>query len=882
MPVATGTRVGPYEIVGWLGAGGMGEVYRARDPRLGREVAIKLIPDTFAKDPNRLHRFEQEARAAGQLNHPNILTVYDVGTYEGAPYVVSELLEGESLRSRLRGGPTSGRKAIDYALQIADGLAAAHDKGIVHRDLKPDNVFVTSEGRVKILDFGLAKLTQSADVAAPHPAPLTETGAGTVLGTAGYMSPEQVRGETVDHRSDIFSFGAVLYEMVTGHPAFTRGTAAETIAAILKEDPPEPSSATIPTALRRILTHCLEKAREARFQSAHDLAFDLASLVRGTGAAPALITPKGRRVGAMVAAAALAVAALVLTWSVWRRLERTDAPSFSRVVRLTHTTATEHGPAISRDGKWVAYLSDARGPLDIWVKFLAGGEASNLTAATGLDVDVRRNAQLEISPDGTAIAARVRTKSGVDTWLIPAPLPGAPRRFIEDAVGVRWSPDGRRVVYFRAGQSAGEPLVVADADGTNPVELVKARGGVHLHHPAWSHDGRSVYFVRTVTRFDQEPASIFRVPVTGGAIELVIPTVRRALDPLPMPDGAGLIYAANPTTADLDLWWHPLRGASGAVRLTTGVGEYAEQRMSADGRRMVATLLDVRQWLVSLPVGGGDAAPIGDLKSFASDAVMLTRGDTGDLDPSLAPQGPSRLVFSSTRGGGRQLWTALPDGSDPRPLTSGTALDEKPVVSPDGRQVAFVSDRGGERGIWMVGIEGGTPQFLTPAADLIDMLTWSPDGRQVAYSVAGGDLPELRVMSIADKRPRKLQTPGAASSPAWSPTRDVIAYLEPLRPNFTRVAFVDSRGRPLYANLPPASNIGLAALAWAPDGRRLASAAVEGLWMIEPDSREPFRKLARPLPGGQRLHGVTWTRDGSSVIVAIEETRGDLVLFERE
>ncbi|MDQ5857392.1 MAG: protein kinase [Acidobacteriota bacterium] len=880
MSVATGTRVGPYEIVGWLGAGGMGEVYRARDPRLGREVAIKLIPESFAKDASRLHRFEQEARAAGQLNHPNILTVYDVGTHHGAPYVVSELLEGESLRSRLRGAPPARRKAIDYARQIADGLAAAHDKGIVHRDLKPDNLFVTSEGRLKILDFGLAKLTQPADDVARNTARLTETGPGTVLGTAGYMSPEQVRGETVDYRSDIFSFGAVVYEMLTGHPAFTRETAAETIAAILKEDPPEPLSATIPPALVRIVTHCLEKAREARFQSAHDLAFDLASLVRTTGAAPALVAP-GRRVGMTVAALALAVAAVV-GWSIWPRRDRTVAPSFTRVVRLTHTSAAEHGPAISRDGKWVAYLSDARGPVDIWVKFVAGGEASNLTARAGLDVDVRRNAQLEISPDGTAIAARVRTSSGVDTWLIPAPLPGAPRRFIEDAVGVRWSPDGRRVVYFRAGQTAGEPLFVADADGTNPVELVGARGGVHLHRPAWSHDGRYVYFVRTVTRFDQEPASIFRVAVTGGAIEPVIPTARRALDPLPMPDGAGLIYAANPTTADLDLWWRPLAGSSGAVRLTTGVGEYAEQRMSTDGRRMVATLLDVRQWLVSLPVPEADDAPSADLKTFPTDATMLTRGDTGDLDPALAPQGPNRLVFRSTRGGSRQLWTTLPDGSDPRPLTSGTALDEKPAVSRDGKLVAFISDRGGERGIWLIGIEGGTPQFLTPAIDLIDMLTWSPDGRQIAYSVAGGDLPELRVMSIADKRPRKLQTPGAASSPAWSPTRDVIAYLEPLRPNFTRVAFIDSRGHPLYANLPPASNVGVAALAWAPDGKRLASAAVEGLWIIEPDAPRPFHKLAKQLPAGQRLHGVAWTRDGSSVIVAIEETRGDLVLFERE
>ena len=240
MPFAAGSRIGPYEIVGWIGAGGMGEVYRARDPRLGREVAIKVIPETFAADPSRLRRFEQEARAAGQLNHPHILAVYDVGTHDGAPYIVSELLEGESLRSRLRGVALTSRKAIDYARQIAEGLAAAHDRNIVHRDVKPDNLFITSDGRIKILDFGIAKLTQESDDTPPSIGSPTGTATGKVVGTAAYMSPEQVRGEAVDARSDIFSFGAVLYEMLAGRPAFERATAAETTAAILKEDPAAP------------------------------------------------------------------------------------------------------------------------------------------------------------------------------------------------------------------------------------------------------------------------------------------------------------------------------------------------------------------------------------------------------------------------------------------------------------------------------------------------------------------------------------------------------------------------------------------------------------------------------------------------------------------
>jgi serine/threonine protein kinase len=239
MALATGTYIGPYEIVGWLGAGGMGDVYRARDRRLAREVAIKVIPETFAADSSRVRRFEVEARAAGQLNHPNVLTVYDVGVEAGTPYIVAELLDGESLRSRVVRGALPWREAADYARQIADGLAAAHDKHIVHRDVKPENVFLTTDGRIKVLDFGLAKLTLPSEQApSDHPPVHTETRPGVVLGTAAYMSPEQVRGETLDARSDLFSVGTILYEMLSGRPAFVRATAAETIAAVLKEDPP--------------------------------------------------------------------------------------------------------------------------------------------------------------------------------------------------------------------------------------------------------------------------------------------------------------------------------------------------------------------------------------------------------------------------------------------------------------------------------------------------------------------------------------------------------------------------------------------------------------------------------------------------------------------
>src|SRR5499433_63553 len=282
MAIAAGTRLGPYEILSPLGAGGMGEVYRARDSRLGRDVPVKVLPSSFSDDEQRLQRFEQEACAAGALNHPNILAIHDVGKHNGSPYVVSELLEGETLRGRIGGAALPVRKAIDYALQIARGLAAAHEKGIVHRDLKPENIFITKDGRVKILDFGLAKLTEPAEGQSKTDIPTRriDTDPGTVMGTVGYMSPEQVCGRPVDHRADIFSFGAILYEMLTGKRAFHRESAAETMSAILREDPPDlsESNKNVVPALEHVVRHCLEKNPEERFHSASDLAFAIKAL----------------------------------------------------------------------------------------------------------------------------------------------------------------------------------------------------------------------------------------------------------------------------------------------------------------------------------------------------------------------------------------------------------------------------------------------------------------------------------------------------------------------------------------------------------------------------------------------------------------------------
>src|SRR6516164_1379182 len=360
MALDPGTKLGPYEIQSLLGEGGMGEVYRARDTRLGRDVALKILPASLTQNPDRLHRFEQEARAVAALNHPNILALFDIRRHDGSPFLVSELLEGESLRDVLEAGALGQRKTIDYGVQIAHGLAAAHEKGIVHRDLKPENIFVTKDGRIKILDFGLAKLAQSPGTGGDE-ATLTNahTAVGVVMGTASYMAPEQVRGESVDVRADIFAFGAVLYEMLSGGRAFRRDTTAETMTAVLKDDPADFADLgrTVSPTLERIVRRCLEKSPDQRFQSARDLSFALGALsgTETTGVARSGPVAARRFPFVLLLGTALAmVAAAGVTWLVARRPVAAARMQFA--IAVPEEMSISH-MALSQDGRMLAFVS---------------------------------------------------------------------------------------------------------------------------------------------------------------------------------------------------------------------------------------------------------------------------------------------------------------------------------------------------------------------------------------------------------------------------------------------------------------------------------------------------------------------------------------------
>jgi eukaryotic-like serine/threonine-protein kinase len=876
--ILTGRRLGAYEILGVVGIGGMGAVYRARDTRLGREVAIKVLPRVFSTDPDRRARFEREARLLAALNHPHIAAIYGIEESEGVQALVLELIEGPTLADRLQRGPVPVAEAVIIAHQIADALEAAHKRGIVHRDLKPGNIKVKPDGTVKVLDFGLAKATPADTNGHDFPKTSTtgETHDGIVLGTARYMSPEQARGHAVDKRTDIWAFGCVLYEMVTGHAAFVGETIADTIAATLEREPDfSELPVTTSPGVRRLLQRCLIKDPKRRLRDIGDAHADLDDVGPTPTTESRHRTVWSAQSWGAVFAVGIAIGSIAV-WLIPPASDREIQRSFSRVLRLTTTPAHEFGPAISPDGKWVAYLSDARGATDVWVKFVAGVEPANLTASTDLDIQVRSAiGGLEISPDGTSIAVQARqrgtTAPTFDTWLIPAPLGGTPRKFVETAGALRWSPDGTRIVYVRPGETRGDAIVVADANGGTSRELVSARGGWHTHWPAWSSDGKFVYFFQTIATWNGEPSEIFRVPASGGEPQIVVRTTRRALFPLPTDDG-GLFYAANPNGVDLDLWWRP-SNKNEPRRVTTGVGEYAEPRMSADGRRLVSMLIEYRRALISLPVVFEVKTPL----------RHLTDGFGGDLDPCVSFRG-GRMVFSSSRSGNRNLWTSDADGSNIRPLTSDAAIDERPSFSPDGHAVAFVSDRGGEHGIWVVNSDGGTPRRVA-STPVLDTLTWSPDGQQMAYAVPAVNAPELSIVTVNDGAVYRLPTPSGAHSPAWSPHSDVIAYLEPRGPGRTYLKFVNSRGEPVYSMLPDGPALPNGFLSWAPDGKRLAAVGVPGsanaaIWIVEPDSSQPFRKLIE-LPGEVRPRGITWTSDGSSLIFGRQEALSDLVLFER-
>jgi Tol biopolymer transport system component len=884
MVLAPHTKLGPYEIVSSLGAGGMGEVYRARDQSLDREVAIKVLPKELASDPDRLRRFEQEARAAAALNHPNILAVYGFSTTEDhAPYLIAELLQGQTLRERLQQGEIPVRKTVEFALQTARGLAAAHARGIVHRDLKPENLFLTKDGVVKILDFGLAKLVgPGATGPEDSVATVGVTEPGVVLGTVGYMSPEQVRGQALDNRSDIFSLGVVFYEMLSGKRAFQGATAADTMSAILKEEPVELSSTgrNLPPALGRIVHRCLEKDPAERFQSAHDLAFNLELVSRdesGSGAAVALPAGKSRRswIAALVTLAVLGAAAVGF---LARGLKpRAEGASPVELIRLTDFVGMEEFPALSPDGKSVAFTADAGGRRQVWVRLLAGGTPLQVTHG---DAD---HQSPRWSPDSSSLiyfSPSEEPDGEGKVWQIPA-LGGTARPLVNSLGGADLSHDGKHIAYFHSNQGELE-LAVADPDGSNAQRLALLPNEYTYSGLRWSPDDQKLGFQRGRT-FDYD---VFYVPAEGGSTQ----AITRDGNPLEgfawLPDGSGVVYSSS--RGDTVLYsrtmnlWSVQTGGRNLRQLTFGETSYLSPDLDQRGN-IVATRRQIQFDIWRYPVDGNP-------KENVRRGVQITHQTGVVQTPSAAP-GDHELVYLSDSGGHGNLWVLNLETQQNRQVTfehDPQMTMGVPVWSPDGKHIAYVKRglKGWNVDLWLIDPDGSNAHKVSDGGG---WACWSPDSRWLYFSPPGQNAFRIEKVSPAGGPNQLVREEGRAPAvdaegklffamnlPALNGLSDIeILVANPENGPAQKLARISG------SHLSSSGLLMQPVL--SPDGKGLAVLLTDGpttdIW-VQPTAGGPMRRVTDfDRQATFITRRVSWSSDGHSIYAAVGKGEADIVLL---
>jgi eukaryotic-like serine/threonine-protein kinase len=747
MALSAGARLGSYEVLGPIGAGGMGEVYRARDTRLGREVAIKVLPADRLADQARRARFEQEARAVAAFHHPNIVTIYEIESAEGVDFIVMELVAGKTLDALIpRVGMRLG-ETLRVAIPLADALAAAHAAGIVHRDLKPANVMVTLEGVVKVLDFGLAKLTQgqeaSGEDATTVDARARLSRPGAVAGTPAYMSPEQASGGAVDARSDVFSFGAVLYEMVTGRRPFGGGSSAELLAALLKEQPKPPSELApeVPRDLERIILRCLRKEPARRFQNVLDVKVELQELKEESDSATtAPSAPVRRRRGLWVAAGLVGALALATGGLLLWRSRRPEPPA-PYLIPLTTTPGSESHPTFSPDGDQIAFAWDGEkgDNWDIYVQMIGSTETHRLTT------DPASDEWPSWSPDGRQIAF-VHYAAGRGTIHVISPLGGIDRKVSDQPVvgPLSWSPDSRWLV-------TGAPLEYALIRSDLPwgIRLVDVSSGEtrsltapneSKYHslPAVSPDGRRLAYSSCSGGWASCHLEVSELGPDGAKKGTARRVTRGVFFPVGLAwtrDGTSLVYSDG--VSGYRLWRVSIQGDQPPRQIEIA-GFGAIQPAIAPSRDRLAFVRSGSQ---------------GDIYRFEvgrpAEAVIASSFD--DWNPHLSPDG-NRIAFESNRGGGGdEIWLAAADGSNPTQLTHGPGRSQgSPRWSPDGRRIAFDSlGEDGQSDIWTIDADGGSLRRLTSSPAAHNSPTWSHDGRFVYFSSARAATETIWRVSVA-------------------------------------------------------------------------------------------------------------------------------------
>jgi len=799
MPIAAGTTLGPYEISGLLGVGGMGEVYRARDSRLHRDVAIKVLPEVTATNPDRIARFEQEARATAALNHPHIVALYDIGTDRGITYVVSELLTGTTLRERIQAGPMPTRKIVETGLAILSGLSAAHERGIAHRDLKPENIYLATDGSVKILDFGLAKLSPPvatgtnasvATITSPQTTP------GLVLGTIGYMAPEQVRGLPADHRADIFSFGAIVYEMFTGRRAFHGATTADTMTAILTSDPLDIGSApgSIPTAFNAVVRRCLEKDARDRFQSAHDLAFALEAIAADTrSSGTAAVAPQRRRIASLpiLALAAIAVVAAASTPWLVSPPSGAPAPMLSLSITAPGGTVVEDTPAISPDGSRVAFVGAQGAATRIFVRAL---NAFDAVAVSGTD----GGTSPFWSPDGRSLGFFARGR----LWRVD--LAGGTARVVTTVVDPRggtWTKDN--IIVYSPQPDGG--LYKVSPDGGTPTALTtldRANQEISHRFPRVLPDGHHVLFINRIATPQLIRYTVTTVPTNGGSIKPLLDATSTGVydrgqllfmrgDKLfaqPF-DPATLTLSGEPAVLSESVWsdgqqvagltgfdaaagvivWRPMISRRTHMSWKRRDGTLVQELHTADNSDAGVPTADGRRIMLSRPDDRLNTVSIAMLDPATGTMTPVTAPDTTSTSPVWSPDS-RRVVYSLLRDGGYDLYIKelRPGGTEQR-LLHTDAMKAAQSWSPDGKSILFNAISAQTRiDLWAIEPRPGSTPKIVVGGDADECCgRFSPDGKWIAYVSNATGRPEVFVRPFGkDAEPIQISTSGGGA-PDW-------------------------------------------------------------------------------------------------------------------
>jgi eukaryotic-like serine/threonine-protein kinase len=760
MALTPGTRLGPYQIESLLGAGGMGEVYRATDTKLGRQVALKILPDAFARDPERMRRFAREAQVLASLNHANIAAIYGFEDSSGAHALVMELVEGLTLADHIIRSPIPLAETLLIAKQVSEALEYAHERGIVHRDLKPANVKITTEGTVKLLDFGLAKALEgdieSGDVTSSPTISYMATQAGIVLGTAAYMSPEQAKGKAVDRRSDIWAFGCVLYEMLTGKMAFGGETVTDTLASILKSEPNWfvlPSST--PAAIRNLLQRCLKKDSKQRLQAIGDARIVIEEVISGAdvGAVDVLRSPPKpmwRRIlpWAAVGTGALLTGIVFLMFAL--RGPRSATIHFRAV---TNFPGVQSYPALSPDGRSVAFVSNRDGHYNIYIGLINGGNPIKLTD------DPNLKTRPCWSPDGTEIAYARLNDSGIwDIWKVPA-LGGIPRRFILNAADPTWSRDGHSFAYRNSATAA---VWVSDSYGQNGRELVSTRKTGNSA-PRFSPDGREIAFAASL---GGPYGELEIVNPESGEVRQLTDDGALVLSPAWSADGR-YIYFASSRGGTLNIWKITANGGE-PEQITSGQGDDAQLDISADGKRIVFSSFRVNDNLVQLDL---------DASGQQSPRLLIADAARNQFGPAYSPDGKHLAYFSNLKGVEKEgIWLAKSDGSNPVPLVQDGRLNLFPRWTADSRYLvyaSYVSSSYSGSEYRRISVSGGAPETLLNSAP-DNSADVGSDGQLVFQG------PHGQAQIAASQKTQTLITLPAderASLFRWSPDDHSVAYI---------------------------------------------------------------------------------------------------------